>query len=80
MLDMVSRGLFRDGENLLIVYSSNSRKLTVSLCSESPVFQLLVAVHNTIQRVQCFQCPPPALCTDARDLVQEVPTSLVTRA
>ena len=53
-------------------------KLTISLTSESPVFQLLVAVHNTIQRVQCFQCPPPALCTDARDLVQEVPTSLVT--
>ena len=50
-------------------------KLTISLTSESPVFQLLVAVHNTIQRVQCFQCPPPALCTDARDLVQEVPTS-----
>ena len=24
----------------------------------------------TIQRVQCFQCPPPALCSDARDLVQ----------
>jgi hypothetical protein len=29
-------------------------------------------VHNTIQLVECFQCPPPALCTDARDLVQEV--------
>ena len=39
---------------------------------EDPVFKLLVSVHNTIQRVQCFQCPPPALCSDARDLVQEV--------
>ena len=37
---------------------------------EDPVFRLLVSVHNTIQRVQCFQCPPPALCSDARDLVQ----------
>ena len=39
---------------------------------DDPVFKLLVSVHNTIQRVQCFQCPPPALCSDARDLVQEV--------
>ena len=39
---------------------------------KDPVFKLLVSVHNTIQRVQCFQCPPPALCSDARDLVQEV--------
>ena len=39
---------------------------------EDPVFRLLVSVHNTIQRVQCFQCPPPALCTDARDLVQVI--------
>ena len=39
---------------------------------DDPVFRLLVSVHNTIQRVQCFQCPPPALCTDARDLVQVI--------
>jgi hypothetical protein len=38
----------------------------------SPVFRRLMTVHNTIQLVECFQCPPPALCTDARDLVQEV--------
>jgi len=43
---------------------------------EDPVFRLLVSVHNTIQRVQCFQCPPPALCTDARDLVQECMVAL----
>ena len=43
-----------------------------SLFSENPVFSLLLSVHNTIQRVQCFQSPPTALCTDARDLVQEV--------
>ena len=44
---------------------------------EDPVFRLLVSVHNTIQRVQCFQCPPPALCTDARDLVQVSEQNLV---
>lgn len=43
---------------------------------EDPVFKLLVSVHNTIQRVQCFQCPPPALCSDARDLVQECMVAL----
>jgi len=43
---------------------------------EDPVFRLLVSVHNTIQRVQCFQCPPPALCSDARDLVQECMVAL----
>jgi len=43
---------------------------------EQPVFKLLVSVHNTIQRVQCFQCPPPALCSDARDLVQECMVAL----
>ena len=39
---------------------------------EDPLFARLMSVHNTIQLVQCFRCPPPALCTDARDLVQEV--------
>ena len=48
----------------------------VNVMSGDPVFQLLLSIHNTIQRVQCFQCPPPALCTDARDLVQEVNTSV----
>merc|ERR1719192_990863 len=43
---------------------------------DDPVFRLLVSVHNTIQRVQCFQCPPPALCPDARDLVQECMVAL----
>ena len=50
--------------------------LTRVRCAGDPVFQLLLSIHNTIQRVQCFQCPPPALCTDARDLVQEVNTSV----
>ena len=46
------------------------------IISDDPVFKLLLSVHNTVQRVQCFQCPPQALCTDARDLVQECMISL----
>jgi hypothetical protein len=38
-----------------------------------------MTVHNTIQLVECFQCPPPALCTDARDLVQEVSRARICR-
>jgi hypothetical protein len=45
----------------------------------SAVFRRLMTVHNTIQLVECFQCPPPALCTDARDLVQEVSGARICR-
>ena len=37
-----------------------------------PQFRRLLQIHNTIQTVQCFQCPPVPLCSDARNLVQEV--------
>ena len=55
----------------------SSEKTTVGLNSllvlfKDPMFRRLMRVHNTIQLVQCFRCPPPPLCTDARDLVQEV--------
>ena len=35
-------------------------------------FQRLLAIHNTIQAVQCFQCPPRALCSNSQDLITEV--------
>jgi len=61
------------------VIPQNSNDAAISALNamvEDPVFKLLVSVHNTIQRVQCFQCPPPALCSDARDLVQECMVAL----
>ncbi|CAB4061261.1 MPP5 [Lepeophtheirus salmonis] len=39
-------------------------------------FKHLLIIHNTIQAVQCFQCPPNALCSDTRTLVQECMISL----
>ena len=40
--------------------------------ADQPQFRRLLQIHNTIQTVQCFQCPPVPLCSDARNLVQEV--------
>ena len=37
-------------------------------------FRRLLEIHNTIQSVQCFQCPPAPLCCDTKNLVQEVRT------
>lgn len=34
-------------------------------------FQRLLTIHNTIQCVQCFQCPPRALCSNIQELVRE---------
>ena len=39
---------------------------------ENGQFKKLLDIHNIIQKVQCFQCPPSPLCCDAKLLVQEV--------
>jgi hypothetical protein len=41
-----------------------------------PKFQRLLKIHNIVQSVQCFQCPPHALCCDTRALVQEVKAAI----
>ena len=39
---------------------------------ENRQFHKLLDIHNIIQTVQCFQCPPTPLCCDAKVLVREV--------
>ena len=38
----------------------------------SPEFQRVLAVHNKVQEIWCFNAPPSALCHNAQDVVQEV--------
>ena len=50
---------------------------TVVRLLENSRFQRLLDIHNTIQAVQCFQCPPAPLCCDAKILVREVSSSII---
>ena len=50
---------------------AGSLKTIVKLL-ENTQFQKLLDIHNIIQSVQCFQCPPAPLCCDAKILVREV--------
>ena len=45
---------------------------TIVKLLENTQFQKLLDIHNIIQSVQCFQCPPAPLCCDAKILVREV--------
>ena len=45
---------------------------TIVKLLENTQFQKLLNIHNIIQSVQCFQCPPAPLCCDAKILVREV--------
>ena len=38
----------------------------------SPEFQRVLAVHNKVQEIWCFNAPPSALCHNSQDVVQEV--------
>ncbi|XP_043206291.1 protein PALS1-like isoform X4 [Amphibalanus amphitrite] len=38
----------------------------------SPEFQRVLAVHNKVQEIWCFNAPPSALCFNAQDVAQEV--------
>ena len=73
------RRLERVGSQL---HSSNSGTKTSDLTTvvrllENSRFQRLLDIHNTIQAVQCFQCPPAPLCCDAKILVREVSSSII---
>ena len=50
---------------------NNAPSVLADLLRQSQ-FQRLLNIHNTIQSVQCFQCPPVALCSDSRNLVEQV--------
>lgn len=54
-----------------LLNNSDSLVALTSLISQSH-FQQLLNIHNTIQSVQCFQCPPIALCNDSRELAAQV--------
>jgi len=43
---------------------------------ENRQFHKLLDIHNIIQTVQCFQCPPTPLCCDAKVLVRECSDAL----
>jgi len=45
---------------------------------ENRQFHKLLDIHNIIQTVQCFQCPPTPLCCDAKVLVRECSDALQT--
>ena len=52
--------------------SADDLSSLATLIGQNREFQKLLNIHNTIQTVQCFQCPPVALCSDSRDLVAQV--------
>lgn len=72
------RRLERVGSQL---HSSKEAKTTdftsVVRLLENARFQRLLDIHNIIQAVQCFQCPPAPLCCDAKILVREVSSSII---
>ena len=51
---------------------------TIVKLLENTQFQKLLDIHNIIQSVQCFQCPPAPLCCDAKILVREVSAFCLT--
>ena len=63
------------------LHSKSGREVSTDLTSvvrllENSRFQRLLDIHNIIQAVQCFQCPPAPLCCDAKVLVREVSSSI----
>lgn len=73
--------LHKDAQNGLFSAARNSRTLRqafLGICTEgflaqfSPEFLLMRLMNCSQQAVQCFQCPPIAMCCDATALVAEV--------
>lgn len=72
--DEIHRRLDRLGSQLkesLVGLEQQPLTVVIQLL-ENAQFKKLLEIHNVIQAVQCFQCPPTPLCCDAKLLVREV--------
>lgn len=65
-LKQIQRALKSNGHGLQQELAVAQQLLT------SPDFQRVLAVHNKVQEIWCFNAPPTALCNNAQDVVTEV--------
>ncbi|GFY39895.1 MAGUK p55 subfamily member 5 [Trichonephila inaurata madagascariensis] len=70
------QSLYRLSSSLQGNGHKDSDLMLVESLIQNADFQNILAIHNKVQEVCCFKCPPTPISTQAQDITQEVINSL----
>lgn len=70
------QSLYRLSSSLQGNGHKDSDLMLVESLIQNADFQNILAIHNKVQEVCCFKCPPTPISTEAQDITQEVINSL----